>query len=129
MNLQLEYNALLNAIPESWKLGMNDNSMQTETSQDIITETGALNKLSSTSIRGFFAKKNNHEIYAVRFWKWKFNVNIEEYFTLGSEYTKEPEFDFSTSNLFKILPYKHIVEENGHNDLKPMPIVHRDRLY
>ena len=30
-NLQFEYNALINAIPESWKQEINDNNMQIET--------------------------------------------------------------------------------------------------
>ena len=88
-NLQLEYNALNNAIPESWKQEMNNNSTQRESPKEIITEIGALNKLSNTKIRGFFDKKINHKICAVRFWKRKLNVSIEDYFTLASEYTKK----------------------------------------
>ena len=87
-NLQLEYNGLINAILKSWKQEMNDNSTQAESPKEIITEKGALNKLSNTTIRGFFDKKISHEICAVRFRKRKLNVNTEDYFTLASECTK-----------------------------------------
>ena len=66
-NLQFEYNALINAIPESWKQEMNDNSMQIETPKEIVTEIGALNKLSNIKIRGFFDKKINHEYVPLDF--------------------------------------------------------------
>ena len=49
---------LLNAIQESRKQEVNDNSMQTETPWEIITKIGALNKLTNTTIRGFFDKKD-----------------------------------------------------------------------
>ena len=70
-NLQLEYSALINAIPGSWKQEMNDNSTQIETPKEITTEIGTLSKHSNTTIRGPFDKKINHEICAVRFWKRK----------------------------------------------------------
>ena len=68
---------------------MHDDSMQIETPQEIITETDSLNKLSNATTTGFFDKKINYEICAVRFWKRKSNLNSEDYFTLASECTKD----------------------------------------
>ena len=126
-NLQFEYNALINAIPESWKQEMNDNSMQIETPKEIITEIGALNKLSNIKIRGFFEKKINNEICACRFWKRNLGVNIENYFTLASEGTKETRL--------RLLHYTFIHNIYPTNILlKKMDIANsnqclRDRLY
>ena len=50
---------------------------------------GELSKLNNATIRSYFDKKINHEICALRFWKRKLDVNIEDYFTLASECSKE----------------------------------------
>ena len=58
-----EYNALINAVPESWKIKMNSNNFELIIPQEIISELDPLSELYNKEIR----KKNiykliNHDI-------------------------------------------------------------------
>ena len=90
-SLQFEYNTLVSAIPESWKIVMNNNNNNIEVifPREIDTELGPLSKLSNKMIRSFFDKQKNHDICAANFWKHKLNVNIQDIFSIAHECTKE----------------------------------------
>ena len=66
-SLQFECNALVNAIPESWKIEMNNNNIEVIIPREINTELGPLSKLSNNMIRSFFDKQKNHDICAAIF--------------------------------------------------------------
>ena len=87
--LQFEYNTLVSAILESWKIEMNNNNIEVIIPRVINTELGPLSKLSNKMIRSFFDKQKNHDICAANFWKHKLNVNIQDYFSIAHECTKE----------------------------------------
>ena len=67
--VQREYNALLSAIPESWKVEMGNNNVGVIIPREINTELGPLSRLSNKMIRSFFDKQRNHNICAANFWK------------------------------------------------------------
>ena len=87
--LLFEYNALVNAIPESWKTRMDRNYQAMIIPQEINTEIGPLSNLTNKKIRNVFDKLKNHNICAANFWKQKMNVKIEDYFSIAHESTKE----------------------------------------
>ena len=87
--LLFECNALVNAIPESWKTRMDSNYQAMIIPQEINTEIGPLSNLTNKKIRNVFDKLKNHDICAANFWKQKMNVKIEDYFTIAHESTKE----------------------------------------
>ena len=74
--LLFEYNALVNAIPESWKTRMDSNYQAMIIPQEINTEIGPLSNLTNKKIRNVFDKLKNHDICAANFWKQKMNVKI-----------------------------------------------------
>ena len=88
-SLQFEYNALVSAIPESWKIEMNNHNTEVIIPREINTELGPLSKLSNKMIRSFFDKQKNHDICAANFWKHKLNVNLQDPFIIAHECTKE----------------------------------------
>ena len=100
--LLLEYNALVNAIAESWKTRMDSNYQAMIIPQEINTEIGPLSNMTNEKIRNVLDKlKKNHEICAANLWKQnhknknknkKMNVNIEDYFSIAHESTKESRF-------------------------------------
>ena len=65
--LQFEYNTLVSAILESWKIEMNNNNIEVIIPQEMNTELGPLSKLSNKMIRSFFDKQKNHDICAAIF--------------------------------------------------------------
>ena len=67
--LQFEYNALVSAIPESWKVKMDNNNIEVIIPRKINTQFGSLSKLSNKMIRSFFDKQKNRDICAANFWK------------------------------------------------------------
>ena len=87
--LLFEYNALVNAIPESWKTRMVSKFQAMIIPQEINTEIGPLSNLTNKKIRNVFDKLKNHGICAANFWKQKMNVKIEDYFSIAHESTKE----------------------------------------
>ena len=90
-SLQFEYNALVSAIPESWKIEMNNHNTEVIIPREINTELGPLSKLSNKMIRSFFDKQKNHDICAANFWKHKLNVNLQDPFIIAHECTKETQ--------------------------------------
>ena len=66
-----EYNALVNAIPESWKTRMDRNYQALIIPQEINTEIGPLSNLTNKKIRNVFDKLKNHDICAANFCKTK----------------------------------------------------------
>ena len=74
--LLFEYNALINAVPESWKTRMDSNYQAMIIPQEINTEIGPLSNLTNKKIRNVFDKLKNHNICAANFWKQKMNVKI-----------------------------------------------------
>ena len=69
--LLFEYNALVNAIPESWKTRMDSNYQAMIILQEINTEIGPLSNLTNKKIRNVFDKLKNHDICAANFWRKK----------------------------------------------------------
>ena len=60
--LLLEYNALVSAIPESWKTRMDSNYQAMIIPQEINTEIGPLSNLTNKKIRNVFDKLKNHDM-------------------------------------------------------------------
>ena len=60
--LLFEYNALVNAIPESWKTAMDSNYQAVIIPQEINTEIGPLSNLTNKKIRNVFDKLKNHDM-------------------------------------------------------------------
>ena len=88
-SLQFEYNALVSAIPESWKIETNNHNTEVIIPREINTELGPLSKLSNKTIGSFFDKQKNHDICADNFWRHKLNVNLQDLFSIAHECTKE----------------------------------------
>ena len=65
--LQFEYNALVIAIPESWKIEMDNNNIQVTIPREISMELSPLSGLSHKMIRSFLDKQKNHDICAAKF--------------------------------------------------------------
>ena len=92
--LLFEYNALVNAIPESWKTAMDRNYQAMIIPHEINTEIGSLSKLLNKKIRNVFEKLKNHHIIMCcklfeRKQQQKMNVNIVDYFGVAHELRKE----------------------------------------
>ena len=87
--LLFQYNALINALPERWKVEIENNAHEATASKDVITEIGPLSKLPNKTVRNFFDKLTNHEICAAHFGKRKLDLNVEDYFNIAHECTKE----------------------------------------
>ena len=100
--LLFEYNALVNAIPESWKTAMDSNYQAVIIPQEINTEIGPLSNLTNKKIRNVFDKLKNHDICAANVWKQKMNVNIEDYFSIAMKALKNHVSECSILNLFII---------------------------
>ena len=60
--LLFEYNALVNAIPESWKTAMDRNYQAVIIPHEINTQIGSLSNLINKKIRNVFDKLKNHDI-------------------------------------------------------------------
>ena len=92
--LLFEYNALVNAIPESWKTAMDRNYQAVNIPHEINTEIGSLSNLINKKIRNVFDKLKNHDL--IMCWKLferkqqqKMNVNIVDYIGVAHEHAKE----------------------------------------
>ena len=89
--LQFEYNAPVSAIPESWKVKMDNNNIEVIIPRKINTQFGSLSKLSNKMIRSFFDKQKNRDMCAAHFWKHNPNVNIQDHFSISHECAKETQ--------------------------------------
>ena len=128
--LLFEYNALVNAIPESWKTRMVSKFQAMIIPQEINTEIGPLSNLTNKKIRNVFDKLKNHDICAANFWKQKMNVKIEDYFSIAHESTKESRLRLLHFKFIHIyIPNKYFVKQDGSSDNKTMPLMYRNRLY
>ena len=65
--LQFEYNTLVSAILESWKIEMNNNNIEVINPREMNTELGPLSKLSNKMIRSFSTNRKKHDICAAIF--------------------------------------------------------------
>ena len=65
--LQFEYNALVSAILESWKIEMDNNNIQVTIPREISMELSPLSGLSHKMIRSFLDKQKKHDICAAKF--------------------------------------------------------------
>ncbi|XP_076460297.1 uncharacterized protein LOC143293374 [Babylonia areolata] len=89
--LVLEYNALINAIPNEWKAEMNRDPTQHTVGHEINTDRGFLSTLHNKTIREIINKKQNHDICASQFWKRNLDININDYFTTAPDCTKNQD--------------------------------------
>ena len=69
--LLFEYNALVNAIPESWKTAIGSNYQAMIIPKERNTEIGLLSNLTNKNIRHVFDKLKNYDICAANFWRKK----------------------------------------------------------
>ena len=100
---------------------------QTEPKQEINIEEGSINMLSNKRLRETIARQSNKEICAVNFWKHKFDVDIENYFSIA---TKESRLRLLQSKfIHNIYPTNILLEKNGAEGNKPMSRMSRDGLH
>ena len=60
--LLFEYNALVNAVPESWKTAMDSSYQAVIIPQEINTEIGPISNLTNKRIRNIFGKLKTHDV-------------------------------------------------------------------
>ena len=87
--LIFDYYAIYNAIPRHWREEMVNYRELVQIKNEINTSEGNLNALSNKDIRRHFVKNQKHEICAANFWRNKLGIEIQNYFNVAHECTKE----------------------------------------
>ena len=83
--LTFENNAIISAIPQAWQSQMHNYAERSEPKKETNIEEGSINMLSNKRLRETIARQSNKEICAVNFWKHKFDVDIENYFSIATK--------------------------------------------